>query len=473
MVDELTVRRRQRPRTRATLLVSLVLLAAGCANPSSPAGFTIAPGTASPVPASSLPSPSASSRPRPSLPPADVAIRTVATGLPAPDGLIGAPDGSGRLFVIDQTGKVLIIKDGAVLPAPFLDVSAKLVKLDPSYDERGLLGLAFDPAYTRTGRVFVYYTARLRKGAAAGQDHTDVVSSFRVSASDPDQVDLASEQVILQFEQPQANHNGGGLGFGPDGDLYIGVGDGGSEGDIGAGHSPGGNGQDTSKLNGKILRIDVSGTAPYAIPAGNPFASGGGRPEIYAYGFRNPWRFSWEPAGAHRLLVDDVGWGRYEEVDAVVAGGNYGWPIREGSHCLDVSAPLSDVPSCATTGRKGEPLVGPLVEYSHTDVGIAIVGGFIYQGSLLPALAGSYVFADLSRNWTTTTPLGLGTVLAATPQAGSEPWTWRKLTIKSDPPLGFVAGIGQDAAGELYLLTRDQLGASGDTGEVLELVAAN
>ncbi len=455
------------------LVVSLALLAASCGGQASPAGFISTPAPSTGVPASAGPSPSASSRPRPSLPSADVAIQTIASGLPAPDGLLAAPDGSGRLFVVDQTGKVLIIKGGKVLADPFLDVSARLVKLDPDYDERGLLGMAFDPDYAHTGRVFVYYTARLRSGAPAGQDHTDVLSSFRVSATDPDRVDPASEQVVLQFEQPQPNHNGGGLGFGPDGDLYLGVGDGGSEGDIGPGHAPGGNGQDTTKLNGKILRIDVNAKAPYAIPAGNPFAAGGGRPEIYAYGFRNPWRFSWEPGGEHRLLVSDVGWGRYEEVDSVVAGGNYGWPIREGSHCLDVTAPLEDVPTCATTGRKGEPLIAPLVEYSHADVGIAIVGGFIYQGSQLPALAGEYVFADLSRNWTTATPVGRGSLLVALPQAGSGPWTWRRLTIKNDPPLGFIAGLGQDASGEIYVLTRDQLGASGDTGEVLELVAAN
>jgi glucose/arabinose dehydrogenase len=165
-----------------------------------------------------------------------------------------------------------------LLAQPFLDVSAQLVTLDPSYDERGLLSLAFDPKFAQTGRVFVYYTAKLRAGAAAGQDHTDVISSFTVKPSDPSQVDPASERTILQFEQPQPNHNGGGLGFGPDGDLYIGVGDGGNEGDIGAGHSAGGNAQDTTKLNGKILRIDVSGAAPYTIPPDNPYTRGGGRP---------------------------------------------------------------------------------------------------------------------------------------------------------------------------------------------------
>jgi glucose/arabinose dehydrogenase len=452
-------------------LVGLSGLLTACGSFAPTAGFTfsVQPGTSA-APTVGLASASPTARPRPTLPAADVGIKTIASGLPAPDGLIGAPDDSGRSFVIDQTGKVFIIEGGVLLPQPFLDLSAQLVALDPSYDERGLLGLAFDPKFAQTGRVFVSYTAKLRAGAAAGQDHTDVISSFTVKPSDPNQVDPVSERTILQFEQPQPNHNGGGLGFGPDGDLYIGVGDGGNEGDIGAGHSAGGNAQDTSKLNGKILRIDVSGAAPYTIPPDNPYARGGGRPEIYALGLRNPWRFSWEPAGQHRLLIDDVGWGRYEEVDVGVAGGNYGWPIREGEHCLDVKAPLSDVANCASTDKAGRPLIGPVLEYSHTDVGIAIVGGQSYQGSAIPSLAGKYVFADLSRNWTGATPIGRGSILAATPQSGSGTWAWQKLSIQGDPPLSFVAGLGQGGDGELYLLTRDQLGATGATGHVLEIV---
>jgi glucose/arabinose dehydrogenase len=153
-----------------------------------------------------------------------------------------------------------------------------------------------------------------------------------------------------------------------------------------------------------------------------------------------------------------------------VAGGNYGWPIREGEHCLDVKAPLSDVATCASTDKAGKPLIDPVLEYSHADVGIAIVGGESYHGSAIPSLAGTYVFADLSRNWTGATPIGRGSILSATPQSGSGTWAWHKLSIQGDPPLGFVAGLGQGGDGELYLLTRDQLGATGDTGQVLEIV---
>ncbi len=456
---------------RAVSAIGLSAWLAACGSSTPSTGFLAgSPAVASAAPTGGAASAPATVRPRPTLPPGDVGIKVIASGLPGPDGLVGAPDGSGRLFVIDQTGKVFVIQGGSLLPEPFLDVSARLPALDPGYDERGLLGLAFDPKFGQDRRVFVYYTARLRAGAAPGMDHTDVISSFTVSASDSNRVDPASEKVILQFDQPQANHNGGGLGFGPDGDLYIGVGDGGSEGDVGPGHSAGGNAQDLSKLNGKILRIDVSGAAPYTIPVDNPFVRGGGRPEIYAYGLRNPWRFSWEPTGEHRLLSVDVGWGRYEEVDSVLLGGNYGWPIREGAHCLDVKAPLSDVASCASSDKRGKPLIDPILEYSHAEIGIAIVGGETYQGSALPGLAGKYVIADLSRDWTGDTPVGRASILAATPAAGTGTWPWKQLSISGNPALEFVAGIGQDAAGELYLLTRDQLGATGGTGRVLEIV---
>src|ERR1700690_1614977 len=177
------------------ILIGLSGLLAACASPAPP-GFTLAPQPATGPPASVAPATPAPSPPRPTPVPADVGVKEIATGLPAPDGLVGAPDGSGRLFVIDQTGKVLIIQDGVVLPQPFLDVSAKLPGLDADYDERGLLGLAFDPAFARTGRVFVYYTAKLRPGAPGGMDHTDVISSFTVGASDPNQVDPTSEKTI-------------------------------------------------------------------------------------------------------------------------------------------------------------------------------------------------------------------------------------------------------------------------------------
>jgi glucose/arabinose dehydrogenase len=215
------------------------------------------------------------------------------------------------------------------------------------------------------------------------------------------------------------------------------------------------------------------------MPPDNPFASGTGpggqgtaRPEIFAYGFRNPWRLSWEPDGARRLLVSDVGYGRYEEIDAVVNGGNYGWRIREGAHCLDVDQPLVDSDRCPPTGASGEALVDPVVEYAHRQVGIAVVGGYVYRGSAIPGLRGRYVFADLSKDWSGNTPVPRGSLLVADPRPGGGAWTWHRLAADGQPILTeFVSGMGEGADGELYVLTRSVLGPSGTTGRVLRVVA--
>jgi glucose/arabinose dehydrogenase len=423
----------------------------------------------------------------PPIDPAAVDLRAIADGLVAPVGVVTPPDGSGRLFVLDQPGQIRIIQGDHLLPEPFLDLTSTVVPLDPAYDERGLLGLAFDPGFATNGWLFVYRGVRSTK---AGDDHLDRLSEFRVDPANPNRVDPATEQVILEFGQPQPNHNGGAIGFGPDGFLYLGVGDGGGAGDGTEGHSPQGNAQDLAKLNGKMLRIDVEHAAdgrPYAIPADNPFAdsasaaaagrasrsTGPARPEILAWGFRNPWRLSWEPAGDRRLLVSDVGYGRYEELDVVVAGSNYGWRIREGRHCLDVAQPLAETTDCAPTGPRGEPLVEPVLEYSHKDVGVAIVGGYVYRGSAIPALSGRYVFGDLSKDWTTPTPVPNGSLLVADPSgiAGAD-WPWKRLAVAGQPRIdAFISGMGEEPDGELLVVKRGNLGPVGSTGRVLRIVA--
>jgi len=380
------------------------------------------------------------------------------------------PDGSGRLFLVDQTGLIRIIAGGKLLARPFLDIRKKVVRLTPDYDERGLLGLAFHPGFATNGRFFVYYSAPTTR---AGTNHIDRLSEFRVARGAPNQADPGTERSILEFPQPQPNHDGGALGFRPDGFLYLGAGDGGGVADASRGHSPGGNGQDTSKLNGKIMRIDVdhrSGGRAYAVPSDNPFAAGGGRPEIYAYGLRNPWRLAWEPTGERRLIVSDVGQGRFEEVDVVVRGGNYGWRIREGRHCFSVDTPLRPPGSCPMTGARGDLLVWPVVEYSHADIGIAVVGGYVHRGSGLPAFAGQYVFGDFSADWTTPEPQGRGSLLAAVMTSGDEGrWDWRRLTIGGGLE-AFVTGMGEGPEGELYLMTQTNLGPTGRTGRVFEIV---
>jgi len=462
-------------RRAAAILATALILTGGC-TPAAPSGSSS--GT-SPRPSATTPSatPASGSTAAPSAnADADAAIEVVASGLSTPVGLVAPPDGSGRLFVVEQTGRIWILRDGAINPQPFLDVSDRMVTLDPSYDERGLLGLAFDPDFASNGRFFVYYGAPVRDGGAAGSDHTDTLSELYVRADEPDRADPSSERHVLRFEQPQPNHSGGALGFGPDGYLYLGTGDGGGTGDASPGHSAQGNAQDRSKLNGKILRLDVSGDGAgddaYAIPRDNPFADGrGGRPEIYAYGFRNPWRLSWEPGGDRRLLVSDVGYGRYEEIDAVESGGNYGWRVREGAHCLSVEFPLVDVDGCDLVDDRDQRLIDPVVEYTHKAVGIAVVGGHVYRGGAIPTLGGQYVFADFTRDFTGA-PEGHGTMLRAEPQADEgATWPWRRLVLRDGPLDRFVTGMGEDAVGELFVLTRTEFGPVGQTGEVLKLIA--
>ena len=463
------------PRTSryARVLVAAVLVAASCGPSDRASSPPVAPSEASSeAPSVSPGTPAPSS---PGAPTADVRLETIFSDLATPIGLVVAPGVDDRTFVLEQTGQIHVVQGDERLETPFLDVADRLVRLSRDYDERGLLGLAFHPAFATNGRLFVYYSTPAPPDAEPPVDHTNRLSEFTVGL-DADAADPDSERVILAFDQPQPNHSGGALGFGPDGFLYLGTGDGGGRGDADPGHSPGGNAQDPDRLNGKILRIDVDsepdGGATYAIPPDNPFAGGGGRPEIYASGFRNPWRLSWEPAGDRRLLVSDVGYGRYEEVDAVVAGGNYGWRIREGAHCLDLENPLEDTTGCPTEAVDGNPLIDPVIEYTHAEVGIAVVGGYVYRGTALPALLGQYVFADYTPDWTTPEPDPHGSLLVATPAADTAtPWPWRHLSVADDALNHFfVTGLGGDATGELYVMARHQFGPIGRTGFVFRIV---
>lgn len=290
-----------------------------------------------------------------------------------------AGDNSERVFVVEQRGIISVfhhdreIKETTV----FLDIEDQV---EDNGNEEGLLGLAFHPDYENNGYFYVNYTA-------SDPDRT-VISRFQVSSSDPDKVDRSSEEIFLEFDQPYSNHNGGQIAFGPDGFLYIAVGDGGSGGD------PQENGQNLKTLLGTILRIDVDnseGEKKYAIPADNPFAnnSEGSREEIYAYGLRNPWRFSFD--SENRLWTGDVGQNSYEEIDIIKKGGNYGWDIMEGFHCFK---PSSD---CDQEG-----LELPVWEYGRAEGDISVTGGFVYQGPSMSSLEGLYVYADYAsgRIWT-------------------------------------------------------------------------
>lgn len=403
-----------------------------------------------------------------------VGLELVAGGLTSPVQLVAPPDESGRLFVVDQTGLIRVISDdGTLLDEPFLDVRSRMVALMPEFDERGLLGLAFHPDYAANGRFFVYYSAPLRAGAPAGWDHTSHISEFSESA-DSNRADPGSERVLLQVDEPQFNHNSGTVTFGPDGYLYISVGDGGGANDVGLGHTPEiGNGQDLTNLLGSILRIDVDHGDPYAIPADNPFVGRFGEDEIFAYGLRNPYRFSFDMGGNHDLFVADAGQELWEEVSIAVSGANLGWNIKEGTHCFDPDNPDESPADCRDTGYQlGDPLIDPIIEYPNHHqpggIGAVVVGGHVYRGSDLPQFRGRYIFGD----WSFVFEEPDGTLLIA--QARDRGlWKISELRIQGRPGgrLGhYVLGFGQDPAGEIYVLTTDNTGPTGATGNVYRIV---
>ena len=344
----------------------------------------------------------------PPLPANGIQLVEVARGFDSPLYLT-TPLGDPRLFIVEQTGKIRIIQNGQVLPTPFLDVGGLIT----SGGERGLLSVAFHPSYASNGFFYVDYTDR--------NGDTRVVR-YHVSAN-ANQADPASAQLVLTVTQPFANHNGGLLLFGPDGKLYVGLGDGGSGGD------PQGNGQNFAALLGKILRLDVNGAQPYAIPADNPFVGQAGRRgEIWITGVRNPWRFSFDAASG-LLYVADVGQNAWEEVDVVQAsrgGLNFGWNLMEGMHCYNAS-------SCSQQG-----LTLPVLEYGHGD-GCSITGGYVYRGSAIPALRGHYFYSDYCNGW-----------LRSFRWDGAQATDQRQWQVGD---IGNVTSFGEDSAHELYITT--------------------
>jgi glucose/arabinose dehydrogenase len=416
-----------------------------------------------------------------------VGLQLVAEGLTSPVTMADPGDGSNRLFLVDQIGVIrVLMPDGTLLSQPFLDLRSRMVTLMPGFDERGLLGLAFHPDYETNGRFFVNYSAPLRAGAPTGFNHTSHVSEFRVS-SDANRADPASERIVLQVDEPQFNHNGGTLHFGPSDDfLYISLGDGGGANDVGLGHvedwyddNDGGNGQDVEQnLLGNILRIDVDGGVPYGIPADNPFVGKPGLDEIWAYGFRNPYRFSFDRRGSHDLIVADVGQLLWEEVSVAVKGGNFGWNVKEGTHCFSTATPNqspAECPDVVESGvRAGDPLVDPVIEYANArqegGLGLAVVGGYVYRGSALPQFRGRSLFGDWSEGFGGPPS---GKLFVAKPRKrGLWQMEQLRITTSATGELGHrVLGFGQDGAGELYVLTTDNVGPSGATGKVFKLVS--
>jgi glucose/arabinose dehydrogenase len=342
-----------------------------------------------------------------------VTLVPVLSGLQAPL-LVTAPPSDARLFVVEQPGRIRVVRGGALLSTPFLNISDSV-----AYGgERGLLGLAFDPQFQTNGRFFVNYTSKSGDGDTR-------VESYRAS-SGSDVADRASRRRWLDVDQPYANHNGGDVKFGPDGMLYVALGDGGSGGD------PHGHGQDLGTLLGSLLRLDVSSAEPpYRVPADNPFVGRpGARAEIWHYGLRNPWRFSFDRVGG-MLWIADVGQNAWEEVNAVAVtakGLNFGWAIREGLVCYGSQ-------SCTNAG-----LTPPVAVYSHGE-GCSVTGGHVYRGQAIPALRGAYVYGDLCRGW----------IRALRPGPGS---TFESSDLGLARP-GTITSFGEDSAGELYVVTQE------------------
>jgi len=417
--------------------------------------------------------------------PRGVEMKMIADGLVSPLGLVEAPDNSGRLFIFDQIGKVWIVdKNGNKMPTPFLDLTNRIVPLDAAYDERGLLGFAFHPDFKNNGRFFVYYQLRPLPGGPEGGgnwDNTSRIAEFKASPTNPNVVLSGSEKIILQLKDPQSNHNGGTLAFGPDGYLYISIGDGGAADDVAPGHvedwydvNKGGNGQDIEKnLFGNVLRIDVNGTKPYAIPADNPLVGKPGLDEIWAYGFRNPYRFSFDMGGSHWLFLGDAGQVLYEEIDVVKRGGNYGWNVKEGTHCFDAADNTKELPSCPTKDVYDVALTDPVIEVNNAENpkggrAITIIGGNVYRGKAIHGWQGKYIFGSFSQS----AEKASAELFMATPGGGSGLWDYDEINPKDHPnDLGyFLKGFGQDNDGEIYLTVSSMLGPSGTTGKVFKLV---
>jgi glucose/arabinose dehydrogenase len=352
--------------------------------------------------------------------PVTLEVEVVASGLTDPLYLT-APAGDSRLFVVEQPGRVRVVREGEVLDPPFLDITDRV----SSGGERGLLSIAFHPDYSTNGYFYVSYTD-------VGGDTR--IERYTVSA-DPDVAERASARLMLAAEQPFSNHNGGLIAFGPDGKLYIGLGDGGGAGD------PLENAQDTSTLLGSLLRIDVDAGDPYGVPADNPFVGTPGADEIWAYGLRNPWRFAFD-AAAGLLYIADVGQQAWEEIDvrpADAAGLNYGWDVMEGGHCFEPSS------GCDQSG-----LVLPALEYARAGGPCAVTGGYVYRGDAIAEIRGHYFYSDFCAGFLRSFRFDGGAV------ADERVWDVGEV--------GSVLSFGVDDTGELYILSGN--------GNVYRLVAA-
>jgi glucose/arabinose dehydrogenase len=405
-----------------------------------------------------------------------VNLQVAAEGLTAPLNLVSPPDGTKRRFITEQIGVVkILMPDGKIPDEPFLNIRHRIPKLHQDFDERGLLGIAFHPDFKSNGRFFVAYSGYLPGDSTLDRvvwySHANYIAEYRVSKTDPNKADPLSERILSKIDWPQFNHNGHWIGFGPDGFLYASTGDGGYANDWGIGHNvTKGNGQDLMSLNGKILRIDVDkmnvdkGEA-YGIPADNPFVGRpDAKPEIWAYGFRNPWRCSFDMGGTRQLFCGDVQQNSFEEVDVVTKGGNFGWRVKEATHCFDFVNPDKHPATCEATG-----MIDPVIEYNNCNVhkdckGLSVTGGYVYRGSHGP-WQGKYFFGDWSKQF----GVRDGRIYVATDAGGK--WTMEDVKVANMPGFNsYVLAFGQDADGEVYVLTQDTTGPVGGLAKIYKIV---
>jgi glucose/arabinose dehydrogenase len=434
-----------------------------------------------------------------------VALNPIATGMSAPLYGFSAPGDTSRLFVLEQNGLVRIIQNGSLLPGSALNIQSLVAPpLVPTNanDERGLLGLAFHPGFNdplspafRT--LYTYNSQVIPTGTGvtypapngATQNYKNVINEWKVSAADPNVIDPASRRELISFGKNAGNHNGGTVAFGPDGYLYLALGDGGNANDVGPSHiEPGGNAQNLTTPLGKMLRIDpldpalnpgspdpVSSNGQYRIPTTNPFQGAGQVPEVYAMGFRNPYRYSFDRANG-QLIMADVGQNTVEEIDRVTIGGNFGWAMKEGDFLFNrVTGPGGPA---GTVGPRSpgtpagliDPITGTLgtLEYDHGD-GISITGGFMYRGGAVPELVGKYVFGDLALR---TSPVRAdGRLFYADLDTGIINEFLLPHFVNGVLPNGLtVHGFGQDAGGELYAMVTNT--PSNGTGGIVYRIQA-
>jgi glucose/arabinose dehydrogenase len=371
-------------------------------------------------------------------------LEKVADGLYGPLALENAHDGSGRIFIAEQAGRIMILKNGELLKEPFLDIKSLLVPMKNEYMDVGILGFAFHPYYKNNGRFFVHYSAPSKKGF----NNKSVLAEFKVNANNPDKAN-PERKIILEVEQPEENHNGGNIVFDKKGYLYIGFGDGG--GGQGDAHGTIGNGQDLNQLLGKIIRIDVDHGNPYSIPKDNPFVGKEGRGEIWCYGMRMPWRISFDEKTGE-LFCGDVGQNLYEEVDIIEKGKNYGWRAMEGFHPFD-----------SALYAKGGDFVLPVIEYPHPE-GVSIIGGYVYRGKQFPAMEGKYIFGDWAFK------------VFYMDKNAKQQWVKHdcKFEGKEDNKFDFrINSFGVDEAGDIYMVTQNEIGAISPSGVVYKISLAN